>query len=71
MDSAALFQRTIKENSDDLHEFLEDIKSWEDEIKKKDELLSKQKPILKKVQFIFLRRRLHLVLTKYVTHTIT
>ena len=49
MDSAALFQRTIKENSDDLHTFLEDITSWEDEIKKKDELLSKQKPILKKV----------------------
>lgn len=49
MESAALFQRTIKENSDDLHAFLADINSWEDEIKRKDELLSKQKPILKKV----------------------
>ena len=60
MDSAALFQRTVKENTDDLHAFLEDIKSWEDEIKKKDELLSKQKPILKKVRYPFcLSRRLY------------
>jgi len=59
MDSAALFQRSVKENSDDLHEFLEGIKSWEDEIKKKDELLSKQKPILKKVCYSFSRMCLH------------
>ena len=61
MESAALFQRTIKENSDDLHAFLEDIKSWEDEIKKKDELLSKQKPILKKVVISnYMRMRMYL-----------
>ena len=59
MDSASLFQRGIKENSDDLHAFLEDINSWEDEIKKKDELLTKQKPILKKVCNRILCRRLH------------
>jgi len=50
MDNAALFQRTIKENNDDLQDFLDGMKSWEDEIKKKDELLSKQKPILKKAR---------------------
>lgn len=50
MDNAALFQKTVKENNDDLKDFLEGMKSWEDEIKKKDELLSKQKPILKKAR---------------------
>jgi len=50
MDNAALFQRTVKENNDDLQDFLDGMKSWEDEIKKKDELLSKQKPILKKAR---------------------
>ena len=50
MDNGALFQRTIKENNDDLQDFLEGMKSWEDEIKKKDELLNKQKPILKKAR---------------------
>ncbi len=49
VNQAALMQMHIKNNAEDMNEFMKGLESWEDEIKEKDHNLSKQKPILKEV----------------------
>lgn len=49
MADPALLQLQVRQNSEDLQDYLRDLGNWEDEIKKKDAMLYKQKPVLKKV----------------------
>ena len=46
---AALMQMRIKQNADDLQDFMKDLESWEKDIKEKDANLTRKKPILKEV----------------------
>ena len=43
------FQLQMKQNNEEMQDYLKDLGQWEDEIKKKEAFLLKQKPILKKV----------------------
>lgn len=49
MADPALLQLQVRQNSEDLQDYLRELGNWEDEIKKKDAMLYKQKPVLKKV----------------------
>lgn len=42
-------QLQLRQNAEDLHDYLRDLETWESEIKKKDDSLRRQKPILKEV----------------------
>ena len=44
-----LFQLQMKQNSEDLQDYVKGLDNWEENMKKRDKLLRKQKPILKKV----------------------
>ena len=42
-------QLQLRQNAEDLQDYLRDLETWESEIKKKDDSLRRQKPILKEV----------------------
>ena len=46
---AAAMQLQLRQNAEDLQDYLRDLETWEGEIKKKDDSLRRQKPILKEV----------------------
>lgn len=46
---ATLMQMQIKNNAEDLSDYLKGLECWEEEIKEKDSSLTRQKPILKEV----------------------
>ena len=39
MDNSILLQKQIRDNNEDLHNFMSDLKHWEKEMKRKDEVL--------------------------------
>ena len=47
--TAAAMQMQVRQNAEDLQDFMKGLESWEEEIKEKDQNLSRQKPILKEV----------------------
>lgn len=42
-------QMQLRNNADELQDYLKDLESWEEDIKERDKKLTKQKPILKEV----------------------
>lgn len=42
MDNPALIQKQIKDNTEDLHNFVRDLNLWEQEMKRKDRQLSNE-----------------------------
>ena len=49
MDPAGLMQIHLRQNNDELLDYLKGLDSWEEEMKEKDEKLTKNKSILKEV----------------------
>ena len=49
MESAGRMQTQLRNNNDELLDYLKGLESWEDEIRERDENLSKNKSILKEV----------------------
>ena len=45
-----LMQVHLKQNAEEMQEYLRGLDNWEEDMKKRDELMKKQKPVLKKVR---------------------
>ena len=58
MDKVAKLQMQIKENSNELNDFLQDLTKWEENIKQEDEQLRTTRRIDEKVIFFILEFRI-------------
>lgn len=49
MDSAGRMQNQLRQNNEELLDYLKGLESWEEEMREKDQSLSKNRSILKEV----------------------